>query len=428
MNLVEGMLISQDECDAVLEHMEDRLLVTLAKPILNPDIVVEACNALSILLNEREHLPILMELGISERLAREYLKDAKWMLSRDYLTNKLHRELGPDYGKTLQLQPSHCKNVTERIMPLGVLFHIAAGNIDGLPVFTVIEGLLSGNINILKLPAEEGGISVRLLQELFNLEPRLAEYVYVFDYSSNDIEVMKRLASLSDAIVLWGGDAAIKSVREMATPNTKIIEWGHKMSFAYISGEEVSDRALEGIAVNICHTNQLLCSSCQGVFLDTASMEKVYQFCERFLPILESVSASEPSELGIGIEAQVGLRVYNEQLKAVFNDAKVFRAKNCSLTAYTDNQLTTSMMFRNPWVRRLPRSLILETLRPYKGYLQTVGLICGDGDAKKLSEIFCKSGAVRVTDGLHMSQTYDGMAHDGEYPLRRYTKTVSLEI
>lgn len=38
-------------------------------------------------------------------------------------------------------------------MPLGVLFHIAAGNAEALPAYSVAEGLLMGNVNLLKLPA-----------------------------------------------------------------------------------------------------------------------------------------------------------------------------------------------------------------------------------------------------------------------------------
>lgn len=244
--------------------------------------------------------------------------------------------------------------MVKMIKPLGVLFHIAAGNSDGLPFFTVIEGLLSGNINILKLPVEEKGLTVRILQELFAIAPSLAEYVYVFDYTSKEVEVMRRLVHLADAVVMWGGDTAIKAVREMAGTNTKIIEWGHKMSFAYVSGA-ASDEALEGIAHNICKTNQMLCSSCQGIFVDTGLIEEVYGFCQQFLPVLDRVSKEYPSSFGIGIESQIGLRLYNESLQSIFNGARIFRGEQCSIIAYADQILTASIMFRNCWVRMLPR-------------------------------------------------------------------------
>lgn len=427
MNLVNGEVISQKQCKEVLKTLEKRIKKTLENPRLDPLLVVEACNCLASSLDKVQHEQLIVELGLPPQFAEEYINDAKIMLSRQYLLKKLETELGEAFQNINQFKPQfYDRTAAERIMPLGVLFHIAAGNADGLPVFTVIEGLLTGNINILKLPKEEGGITALILMALFEIQPLLAEYVYIFDYSSKDIDEMKQLAALSDAVVIWGGDDAIMSVRKMVTPNTKIIEWGHKISFAYCSGS-IKDSDLEGIAENICKTNQLLCSSCQGIFIDTTTPEEIQNFCEGFLPILERTSKKYPSEFGIGIETQIGLKLYNESINAIFNNTKVYRGANCSITAYNDIALTASNMFRNCWVRMLPRNLIIDTLRPYKNYLQTVGLICAENEAEALAEKFWKVGAVRVTDGSSMSKIYNGMAHDGEYSLRRYTKVVTLE-
>ncbi len=428
VNLVDGKIISADECDAVLDTLNTRIIKTLSKEKLAPSLIIDACDALSRSLNETEHIQTLIDLGIPKQFAKEYIADAKNFLSREYIESRLKNELGTDYRSSLQYKPEFYENtVTEQIMPLGVLFHIAAGNTDGLPVFTVIEGLLTGNINILKLPQEEGGISVRILLELLRIQPLLTEYVYVFDYSSKDVEAMKKIAGLADAIVVWGGDVAIKAVREMATPNTKIIEWGHKISFAYVSGKQVSDEDLEGVAENISHTNQLLCSSCQGIYVNTDSMNEVYDFCNRFVKILDNVSKKYPTEPNLWIDAQISLRLYNQSIEAVFNDTKIFKGNDCSVTAYTDSSLCTSTMYKNCWVKRLPKNQVLATLRPYKNYLQTVGLVCNDTDAQQLINIFWKAGAVKITDGRHMSKMHSRSPHDGEYPLRRYTKTVSFE-
>ncbi|MCD7946787.1 MAG: acyl-CoA reductase [Oscillospiraceae bacterium] len=428
MNLVNGKIVSSDACDAVLGTLNTRIQKTLAKPTLDPAIVIAACDALSVSLDEKQYEQTLIEYGVSAQFVKEYIREAKIMLSKAYLCSKMQTELGAHYGTPQQYKPSfYDGTVIQQIAPLGVLFHIAAGNADGLPVFTVIEGLLTGNINILKLPREEGGLTVQILLELFRIQPQLAEYVYIFDYASNDMDVMRQLADLADAVVVWGGDAAIQSVREMAKPNTKIIEWGHKISFAYVSGEDISEEALEGIAQNICQTNQLLCSSCQGIYIDTEHMDDVDRFCNRFLPILERTCGLFPAELGIGMEAQVGLRLYNASIETVFNDTKLWKGQNCSLFVCTDMALQTSVMFRNCWVKRLPRSEIIGTLRPYKNYLQTIGLVCEQSEMNALSERFWKTGAVRITDGAHMSKMYNGSAHDGEFPLRRYTKTVALE-
>ncbi len=428
MNLVCGKIVKNEECEYLIDNLESKIQKTMEKAKLNPMIVVEACNNLSKIINVKEHGQMLIELGFSPLFVNEYINDVKLMMSKEYLINKLKKELGDNYNEIHQYEPlGYDKSVSEKIMPLGVIFHIAAGNADGLPVFTVIEGLLTGNINILKLPSEEGGISVRILVELFRIEPLLAEYVYVFDYSSKEIEVMKKLSNMADAIVIWGNDAAISSVRAMAAPNTKIIEWGHKISFAYVSKSDVTDEELKGIAINICQTNQLLCSSCQGIFVDTDSLEEIHRFSERFLKILEETSKEFSADFNIEVESQNILNVYTESMKSIFNDTIVFKGKDCSVTAYSDSLLQTSFLFRNCWVRRLTRQEIIRNLRPYKNHLQTIGLICEEESVNDLTETFWKTGAVRITDGSHMSKMYNEGAHDGEFSLRRYTKTVVYE-
>ena len=114
-------------------------------------------------------------------------------------------------------------------MPLGTLLHIAAGNVDGLPAFSLAEGLLTGNINIVKLPQADDGLSLMIITTLIEIEPALSDFIYVFDTPSDDLPAMKRMADMADGIVVWGGDAAVSAVRQFAPAGAKLIEWGHKL-------------------------------------------------------------------------------------------------------------------------------------------------------------------------------------------------------
>ena len=171
---------------------------------------------------------------MSKEKAIEELILVKQIMSKAYLEERMKIELGLDSEKQVKFIPyGGTKTVAQEWKPLGVLLHIAAGNVDALPVFSVIEGLLTGNINILKLPGADDGLSIVILQELIKIYPLIGEYVYVFDYPSEDIESIKLMADAADAIVVWGGDSTVEAVRRLAKPDTRIIEWGHKISFAY---------------------------------------------------------------------------------------------------------------------------------------------------------------------------------------------------
>jgi hypothetical protein len=309
-----------------------------------------------------------------------------------------------------------------------VLLHIAAGNAQGLPVFSVIEGLLTGNINILKLPGMDDGISILLLHELIGLEPALRGYIHVFDIPSEDLGSIQKMAEVADAIVVWGGDAAVSAVRQMSRPDTRLVEWGHKISFAYATKDGVTDGALRGLAEHICDTEQLLCNSCQGIFLDTGDSKEVQALSRRFAAILADVSAhSGERNLEPALSAQITLNRRTEELGTLLGSAEMTIEGDCSVTAYDDRTLAPSLMFRNCWVRPLPKEEIVSALKPYKNHLQTAALLCGESGREGIENALIKAGVVRVTDGKRMSQTYCGMPHDGEYALRRYMKRIVVE-
>lgn len=428
MNLVKGKILNAKECDDILENLEQHVLDTLSKRRLNAETVISACDKVVNTLDEAEYLNVMRELGIDEALGKMYIDEFKHAFSRESLMYRMKVELGDSFSEIVTYNPMYKDfTVSSQILPLGVLLHVAAGNADGLPAFSVLEGLLTGNINILKLPAAEGGISVRLLLELIKAEPVLAEYIYVFDYSSKDIEHVERLISVTDAVIVWGGREAVSAFRKLIPPNIKLIEWGHKISFAYVTKQGITTEGLEGIAKNISDTGQLLCSSIQGIFVDTDNMEEIYEFCNKFLPVLNKEIANHSVKAGIGIQSQVALRLYAEMLEGIYKNNRIFRGDNCSLIAYPDKIMDTSIQFGNVWVRPLPRSEMLTVLRPYKSYLQTVGLLCGPLEVQLLTDILFKTGVVRVCKGEKMSIDYSGMPHDGEYPLRRYTKIVHTE-
>lgn len=428
MNIVDGKVLDREESLVALDRLPEMVLQTLAGERLDPGLVIAACDRLSNRLNEEEHLPLLLSLGIDEGQAREQLAQAKAMLSEPYLREKVRAELGDDLYKVREYMPlDRAKPVREQVLPLGVLLHIAAGNAQGLPVFSVIEGLLTGNINILKLPGTGDDISAQLLLALGQIEPRLWRYIYVFDYPSEEVELIKKMTDVADAIVVWGGDAAVRAVRQLASTETKIIEWGHKVSFAYVTEAGQDDEQLTQLARNICATDQLLCNSCQGIFLDTGDMAVVHRFCQRFVEVLARVSETYPRRYAPSLQAQVTLHLRSERIETLFGEKRLYQAEGCSVIACADSDPESSIMFRNPWVKRLPRDEILPRLRRHKNHLQTVALLCGAAERPALAETFSRTGITRVVLPANMSRTYCGAPHDGEYALRRYTKVVSWE-
>ncbi len=81
----------------------------------------------------------------------------------------------------------------------------------------------------------------------------------------------------------------------------------------------------------------------------------------------------------------------------------------------------------NVLVKLLPQERLLETLRREKCHLQTAALLCDRAQRPALTEALLRAGLTRVTRAGDLSEAFLGEAHDGEYPLQRYTRLVDVE-
>ena len=349
MIFADGSILPDSELNPILGYLEEEIAQTLSGPPLAADVVLDALDALG-----RELDPLIARYappGAGEELDR-----VRPQISRAALEERLALELGGLAGP----RPFG----RSEVKPLGVLLHIAPGNMAGLPAFTAVEGLLTGNINLVKLPHGDRGLTLAVFQKLTELEPRLSPYLYAFDLSSKYAVIIKALANLADGIAVWGGDGAVAAIRKLAPPGCKLIEWGHRLSFAYLSNWEGLD--LAPLAGHILRTGGLLCSSCQVVYLDTGHLSVAERFCKQFLPVLEKAAAAYYKTPGQAAQGALYAReAALEQIvdRARFDDL-AFPGQLCSLTLRRDMELELSHLHGNVLVKRLPRQELVYNTVP----------------------------------------------------------------
>lgn len=419
MIFANGTLLPDSERGSVLAGLEDAINAALLGPPLEAETVIAAVDALGKRLAAGEFEPLLRRFlppGTS-------LEDLLPLLRRETLEEKLSAELGAD-----PFSPRAFQKTTARVLPLGTLLHIAPGNQPGLPVYTALEGLLTGNVNLVKLPHSDKGLTLAAFQLLTEQEPRLAPFLYAFTLPSAQREDLQRLAALADGVVVWGGDGAVRAARELAPAGAKLIEWGHRLSFAYLSGYADKPAELAALADHIIATGQRLCSSCQVIFLDSENWEEGAAFCREFLPYLERAAACRPGPLGGAQASLAGRAALLERIvEGRAQGEALFQGRGCSVILRPDRELELSPLEGNVLVKLLPQKDLLPTLRRQRGRLQTAGLLCEPEKREELTALLARAGLTRITRAGELSAPFPGEAHDGEYPLRRYLRVVDVE-
>lgn len=393
--------------------LEKKTAAVLEKPPLSRTVVMRACGRLAGLLTGGAYDGEIRARGLEKLLTRERICQAASFLREDTLERRVKTEL-------LGLQ-------NRFLIPLGVLMHVTAGNMTGIGAYSVLEGLLAGNINLLKLSSEDDGLSVFLLQELIRIEPVLADYIYTFRIPSGDRERLLKLLRLSDGVCTWGGDEAIRGIRSLAPAGTKLIEWGHRISFAYVTEAGRSNgEVLQAIADHMVRTSQLLCSSCQGIYVEAEGREAV-DFSRRFLRLLEH-SYEEYGNKEVGFRGCSTIRIYQKELESAMTGERIFRGRGVSVTLSEEPGLQLSLMYGSCWVKPMNREKLVKTLRKDRGRLQTARLVCLEEEETELVRMLAGAGVNRILTGGDKEAGKPFGSHDGEYPLIRYSRIIETDV
>ncbi|MEW1636032.1 acyl-CoA reductase [Streptomyces sp. NPDC093801] len=431
----QGALIGDEEAGRRLAALPAAVEAALAT-VLETETVLAACDALATALRDPAH-PVRARLAAHLPAGEDpaVLAELGGLLSRRELTRKLRRELGSATpGRLNRADPR--ETVYEAWAPVGLVAHVAPGNAATVAPLSIVEGLLAGNVNILKTSSADTLLTQHLVAELAALDPSgaLAARVVVLRFPSSRQEWLRLMCAPADAVAVWGGEGAVEGVAAHVPAGCRLVEWGHRISFAYLTGDAWSDAGtLDALADDVCLYEQQACSSPQVVYLDTEDEAEVFAFAERFAAVLAArppaagpAAADEPdpaeaaelttTELVARLEEHLGL-------------TRVFAAADGSwrVMADTRSPLTASPLHRSVWVKPLPRERLIATLRPMRRYLQTAGLAGSRSDVAELSRTALAAGVTRVTPVGAMQASYAGEPHDGVYALQRYSRRVAVQ-
>ncbi|MEU1075862.1 MULTISPECIES: acyl-CoA reductase [unclassified Streptomyces] len=426
----QGAFIGDEEAGRRLATLPAVVQEALASP-LETETVLAACDALATALRDPAH-------PVRDRLVRHLpegedaalLDELGTHLSRTELTRKLRRELGGTAPGRLN-RPDARETVYEAWAPVGLVAHIAPGNAATVAPLSIVEGLLAGNVNILKTSGGDTLLTQHLLAELaaFDTSGALAARVVVLRFSSSRKEWLEQMCAPADAVAVWGGESAVEGIAAHVPPGCRLVEWGHRISFAYLTRDAWDEsETLEALADDVCLHEQQACSSPQVVYLDTEDERDVFAFAERFAEVLAARPAAV-EEPDIAEQAELTTTELVARLEEHLGLTRVFAAPDGSWRVMADTRpaLTASPLHRSVWVKPLPRGKLIATLRPMRRYLQTVGIAASPTDTAELARAAFAAGVTRVTPLGAMLAGYSGEPHDGVYALQRYSRRVAVQ-
>ena len=108
----------------------------------------------------------------------------------------------------------------------GLIYHICPSNVPTNFIYSFFFGLLSGNSNIVKVPSKsfpEKNIILSAINKLFKKKKYLPlKNSNFFIQYDKKIENTRRLSSICDGRIIWGGDKTINEVRKIWIPERAV--------------------------------------------------------------------------------------------------------------------------------------------------------------------------------------------------------------
>lgn len=435
-HLWQNQLIKDEDLEQKIEELP-AVLSTDLHYRLDTIILTDACTKLiqKIEAGQLPHLEqSLVEVCQHTSIAQQLIIGICEYMRRENIMMRLKSDLG-SYNPFDLHRTDYSKPTYEAWKPLGVQIHVVPGNALNVGVLSMLEGLIAGNINILKNTSRNGNFAPLFMKELIDCDATgiLKHFIYLFEISSKQDDLIQKLINQADLVTVWGGEEAVKSIRNMCPPGVRVVDWGHKISFAYFAEKQIFDEtSIDALAEDICRRNQQACTSPQCVLVETDDMEVLNRFGEALNRSLEKISPTFPLQPNSQQEkAEITTITHLQKLESSMGNGKVIEAKDFSYRILIDYRsgLQPSPLYRTIWVKPILRKDIIPVLRPFNLYLQTCGLAANEkSDIYELTEELLKAGLQRITPVGHQHTSYVGEPHDAVYALQRYTKRVSVRM
>ncbi len=135
---------------------------------------------------------------------------------------------------------------------LGIVFHITPSNIPTNFAYSLVFGLITGNLNIIKVPSkkfDQVKIITKAINELLLLKKYsfLRDMITIVRYSQND-QLTTELSSACDARILWGGDQTINQLRKFPIKERAIdIPFADRYSICILNSNKIANLNHQGL-------------------------------------------------------------------------------------------------------------------------------------------------------------------------------------
>lgn len=372
----------------------------------------------------------------SETMVRTGLTRLMAGCRKEALLGLLEEELG-DASVLDGFRPRRAAGGSHRACGPALTTHIFSGNVPGLPAISLIQALLVKSASLGKPASEELVFPAMFARSIAAVDSKLAASVAILPWPGGDQAVEQAAFAASEAVVAYGSDAAVESIRGRVPPSVRFVGHGHRVSFGVIGRESLDLGALDALAERVAYDVSLFdqqgCVSAHLLYVERGGAVPPETFAERLAGAMAAFEHTMPRGRVSVEEAAAIQQVRAEAELREMREEPVRQWASPRGTAWTviyedDPSFVPSCL--NRVVRVKPVTDLREIpslVRPFSRYLQTVGTSMSPERRVRLAEALAPFGVCRVCAIGEMPHPPLTWHHDGGFGLLPLLKWTAIE-
>lgn len=321
-----------------------------------------------------------------------------------------------------------------------LLGHLTAGNLPVPALHSMVLGLLVRSSQFIKC-ASGSSLAARLFaHSLAQTEPRIASSLEIAEWSRDSPDLDAAFFSEVDCLTATGSDEMLAEVRSRVPVRTRFLGYGHRVSFAFVSGEMLSTystrRVIRDLASDVTAWNQLGCLSPHVIYVQDDGALSPEGVAEQLAAELARREAEDPrGPIPVADANAILARRAVYQMRAAVAQQSVERIRietafrdlpsgvriweSPDSTAWTvvydaDPRFELSCLNRFIYVKGIRQfSELLSFAEPVRRHVSTVAIAAVDSRAIEIARDLARWGVSRVCPVGRMQEPPFPWRHDG---------------
>ena len=363
------------------------------------------------------------------------------ILDKQFLLKRMSLELFLPYAMEIPVERRGYDGLV-RAVPKGVVLHVGAGNVFLGIIDSLIIGILTKNVNIVKISSSGSCFTNIFLEALKEADEKgvIVGSIAVLNWKGGRADLEEALLEHVNTVFVWGGAEAVAAYRQKAPIHTRVEGFGPKTSMGIVFESALENDGFQGIArkaaVDAGLWDQAACSSLHTLYFICPDRKKADRTAKAFLSEAKKAFSDFQKEFPQGSlspDEKVEITRARQLAKA---DKAMCAAEMESAFPETD---WTIIYEKDPAYRVSPLNRVLyvkcvcsleeikKSLAPFRDYLQTVGVAGNITERKRTLEALYDSGVTRVARLGRMLDGANGSPHDGIFPMMSLVNWIGIE-